>query len=261
MNRRRHPSVPLQQNTLWGHAPLLCVHYEEQTEPVYKGQLKCGWWWKGVHHKRKQIRPMNNRHQASSEKFWFGSHAVVIWDVAIAYRPGAESTDTPELLETPSFVFIAPGILCGELKTSNTTSWKRQKVLDMCSPLPSDPNTKARIDFMWTGSTPVRDHLPRLPPVAAMHPEQLGKDSGTLTGQYLINPASLSSTEKRFVRCHFLFRKSEGCFAVMLNSPPPPPLPKYHMGDSCVWANKVRVVKDSTQIIWDKSAVLQIGRL
>lgn len=77
----------------------------------------------------------------------------------------------------------------------------------MCSPLPSDPNTEARIDFMWAGSTPVRDHLPRLPPVAPMHPEQLGKDGGTLTGQRSITPASLSSTEKRFVRCHFLFPK------------------------------------------------------
>lgn len=111
MNRRRHPSVPPQQNTLWGHAPLLCAHYEEQTEPVYKGQLKCGWWWKGVHHKRKQIRPMNNHRQTSSEEFWFESRAVVIRDVAIAYRPGAESTNTPELLTAPSFIFIAPGIL------------------------------------------------------------------------------------------------------------------------------------------------------
>lgn len=62
MNRSGHPSVPLQQNTLWGHAPLLCAHHEEPTEPLHKGQLKSGWWWKARHQKRKQIRPMNNHH-------------------------------------------------------------------------------------------------------------------------------------------------------------------------------------------------------
>lgn len=92
-------------------------------------------------------------------------------------------------------------------------------------PLPSDPaaspTPKARIDFTWPGSTPVGDHLPRPPPVAAMHREQLGKDSGTLAGLHLINPASLSVTPECFARCDFLFRTSEGCYTVMLNFSPP----------------------------------------
>lgn len=68
----------------------------------------------------------------------------------------------------------------------------------MCSPLPSDLaallHQRPRIDFMWAGSTPVGDHLPRPPPVPAMHHEHLGKDSGTLTSLHLINQASVSTT-------------------------------------------------------------------
>lgn len=51
----------------------------------------------------------------------------------------------------------------------------------------------------------------------ALHHEQLGKDSGTLTGLHLINPAFLLATVERCTRCDFLFRTSVGRYTAMLN--------------------------------------------
>lgn len=161
INRSHHPSLPLQQKMLWGHAPLLRATRWERTEPLLKGQLKSCWWWKGVHHKRKHVLP-------SSNEVRFEGCAVVIHDVTITYRPTAEATDMAELsaplppssTPLPPFYIHRPKNPPWGFETSNTASWKSQEVSDMCSPLPSDPaaspTPKARIDFMWTWFHPCR---------------------------------------------------------------------------------------------------------
>lgn len=106
MNRGRHPSLPLQQKMLWGHAPLLRATRWERTEPLLKGRLKSCWWRKGVHHKRKQILP-------SSNGVRFEGCAVVIHDVPITNRPTAESTDmaeppTPQLHPSTPLLYSSP---------------------------------------------------------------------------------------------------------------------------------------------------------
>lgn len=56
----------------------------------------------------------------------------------------------------------------------------------MCSPSPPTPlpcrHQRPELILCGPGSTPVGDHLPRPPPAALMHREQLGKEGRALTG-------------------------------------------------------------------------------
>lgn len=220
MNRSGHPSVPLQQNTLWGHAPLLCAHHEEPTEPLHKGQLKSGWWWKARHHKRKQIRPMNNHHSTVQRSLGLKAALLSFKMWRCATHPQQNQPLRPSLQPHPLLYSSPPESSVGVLNFKHHLMKKSGGVrheFPLLSDPAASPTPKARIDFVWTGSTRVGDHQPRPPPVAAMHHDQLGKDSRTLTGLRLINPASLSATAERFARCDFLFRTSEGCYTIMLN--------------------------------------------